>query len=208
MIFAAYLTCAIVFVIRSNNIDSWDKDIQDESATAESVKNSGYDFYPLMPERCKEVQNPKVYALLIEKYTREFCSEGEQYPCSAVGTGWSIAFGVNSVVLLLMSLNYVIYFLGIFFFYARLAASCMNCCMTLANMSGLVIVIVYRFSKLGEIASQCIDGSKYMGKDEELDGGNTFRSDAQSLSYVAVFQLLTFLPVCCIGSLPLRNGRN
>ena len=161
-----------------------------------------------MPEMCTHVENPKVYAILIEKYTREYCSEGEKYPCSAEGTGWSIAFRINTVVLALVTVNYVIYWLGIVFYYARVAASCMNCCMVVVNLAGLISVIVYRFSSLGEIASQCIDGSQYMGKDEELDDGFTFKSDAQILSYVAILQLITFLPICCVGSLPLRNGRN
>ena len=144
---------------------------------------------------------------MINDYKSEFCAGKEISECEDMGTGWALAFRVNSIVLLLLAVNFLIFSVGAFNFYARLCAGCMNMFMCPVHMASIVIIIVYRFGQLGKIASHCEDPTVYNGADEEMSDAWTYEKDSNLLFIVLVFQTMTFLPICCLGSLPLRNGR-
>ena len=91
---------------------------------------------------------PKSERDAIYAEARIFCSENGDL-CERVGTEWSIAFGYNSVILILSFFNFVLLMIGSFWFYPRFFGTCFNCCLGGCHLVAWVLGLANRFGPLG-----------------------------------------------------------
>uniref|UniRef100_A0A7S3I0K7 Uncharacterized protein n=1 Tax=Favella ehrenbergii TaxID=182087 RepID=A0A7S3I0K7_9SPIT len=125
----------------------------------------------------------------------------------SLGTEWSVAFTLNGITLILLSLTYLGFALGSHIFMARIVAACANFWLICVHLSAIIVTLVHRFSLKGKLASICQDGSVFEGWGQEMSSSWTFEKDSQMMTVILFIQMFVIFILCCHGSLPLRQMR-
>ena len=188
---------AILYIIRAANVNKWNSEFEfSKYDLKEDFDGHIYDVYPLTI--CT-----KFYDTLLEEKLRAELQADCDSDCLKIGTRWSLIYTLNSIVLSLLCLTYILFAIGSKVFATRLIAACLNQILALAHFAVIITTVMLRISLKGRYASQCIESAQWNGESLEV-GGTTFENDAMMINILVVCQFFLCFGLCCIGSFPLR----
>ena len=119
------------------------------------------------------------------------------------GSRFSVIYGFCGITLILLALTSACLSIGAYNMRARMAGLLCSCCLGVLNFVGLICTAVFRFNKMGQLASLSLVPSEFKATDtnqEEIpidyNGDSTISSDASLIVGIWISQLLA----CIFGS--------
>ena len=149
---------------------------------------------------CKEYTDPLLAVKLYGDWIK-YCDGSTD--CLRQGTRWSLIYSINSIILSLLCLTFILFAIGSKVFICRLIAACMNEFLGCAHIGAIIMALVLRFRSSGRVASHCTDSAQWKGEGVEM-GETTFENDGLLIVVITLAQFFLCFGMCCLGSLPLR----